>query len=73
MQTKLRTYPNSFWSLMKMKTFLTIGTPIVANSIIAPSIDLYCKYFEIERVVYVNILDQPPYQSMIHILNYNQF
>ena len=31
---------------MKMKTFLTTGTPIAAISIIALSISLYCKYFQ---------------------------
>ena len=39
--TKLRTYPHSFWSSMKVKTFLTIGTLIAAISILALSIGLY--------------------------------
>ena len=45
MPTKLRTYPHSFWSPMKVKKFSTIDTPIAAISIIALSIGLYCKCF----------------------------
>ena len=43
--TKLRTYPHSLWSSIHVKTFLNIGTPIAAVSIIALSIGLYCKCF----------------------------
>ena len=45
MLTKLRTYPHSFYSSMKVKTFSTVVTPVAAVSIIALSIGLYCKCF----------------------------
>ena len=35
MLTKLRTYPHCLCSLMKVKTFLTIGTSVTAVSVIA--------------------------------------
>ena len=44
--TKLRTYPHSFWSSMKVKTFSTIATPVATIGIIALSIGLYCKCFQ---------------------------
>ena len=41
MLIKVMTYSHSFWSLMKVKMFLTIVTPIAAISIISLSIGLY--------------------------------
>ena len=46
MLAKLRIYPHSFWFPMKVKTFLTMGSPIVAISIIALPFGLYCKCFQ---------------------------
>ena len=67
--TKLRTYPNNFWSPLKVKIFSTISTPVAVISITFFSIGLYCKYFKMDRVVYINTLDQHPYQSVIPTLN----
>ena len=43
--TKLRIYPNNFWSSIKLKTFSTIGTSASVFGIIALAIRLYCKCF----------------------------
>ena len=46
MLTKLKTYPHNIWSPMKVKMFLTIGTPIAVISIKSVSLGLYCKCFQ---------------------------
>ena len=42
--TKLRTYPNNFWSSIKVEMFSIIGTS-ASPGIIALEIDLDCKCF----------------------------
>ena len=49
MLTKLRSFPPNAWSLMKVKMFSTIGTPIGVIIILFLSIGLYCKCFQNER------------------------
>ena len=43
--TKLRAYPTSFWSSLKVKAFSTIGSLTTALAIIALAICLYFKCF----------------------------
>ena len=43
--TKLRAYPNNFWSSVKVKTFSIMGTLVSALGILALAIDFYCKCF----------------------------
>ena len=71
--TKLRTYPHSFWSPVKVKMFSTICIPIVAISITLSIGFVLQMFLKMERVVYIHTLDQPPYQSKIPALNKNYF
>ena len=45
MLTKLRAFPNNFWSSTKVKAFSTIGSFTTALCIITLAISLYCKCF----------------------------
>ena len=43
--TKLKTYPNNFWSSIKVKMISTIGISVSAFGIIALAMGLYFKCF----------------------------
>ena len=75
MIAKLRAYPHSFWSPMKVKIFLITGTPKVVISIIALSISLYCKCFQnrkscvCKHTRVTSLLVNDPYTELQQILD----
>ena len=56
-------------SILKFKMFLTNSTLIAVISIISVNWFVPQIVFKMERVVYVNTLDQPPYHLIIPTLN----
>ena len=65
--TKLRAYPNNFWSSLKVKMFSTMDNLVSALGILALAIGCTANVFRIKWVVYISMLDQTPPNNDTHI------